>query len=102
MLVTNIKQIFRQLNVKLDIIYKILSKELKVISLTIEDKKIEDIFLKEFHSDKKKFFNFIQSSFEKLQTKNVVNNEDSNLANLQIDSMSKTWSNDKDKVWDEL
>jgi len=27
---------------------------------------------------------------------------DENFHNLQIDSMSKTWDNDFDKVWDEL
>jgi len=69
-----------------------------MLSLTIEDKKIEDIFLKEFHSDKKKFFDFIESSFEKLKTKDDIKNQDIKLTNLQIDSMSKTWNNDKDKV----
>lgn len=73
-----------------------------MVSLTIEDKKVEDIFLKEFHSDKKKFFDFIQSSFEKLNTKSIIKNQDLNLKNLQINSMSKTWNNDKDKAWDEL
>ena len=68
-----------------------------MISLTIEDKNIENIFLKEFDSNKKEFFNFIQNSFDKLK-----NNNNTNLINLQISSMSKTWDNNKDKAWDEL
>lgn len=73
-----------------------------MLSLTIEDKNVENIFLKEFHSDKKKFFEFIQSSFKKLKTKDIEQNQDIDLESLQIDSMNKTWENDKDKDWDDL
>ena len=73
-----------------------------MLSLTIEDKNIENIFLKEFHSDKEKFFNFIQSSFDKLKNKDTNHNDNTDLMNLQMSSMASTWDNDKDKAWDEL
>ncbi|MEA2017136.1 MAG: hypothetical protein U9N59_01700 [Campylobacterota bacterium] len=73
-----------------------------MLSLTIEDKNIENIYLKEFHSDKKKFFSFIQSSFEKLKNKESLEDNDSELMHLQISSMTTTWNNDKDKGWDDL
>jgi hypothetical protein len=73
-----------------------------MLSLTIEDKNIENIFLKEFHSDKVEFFNFIKSSFDKFKDKNIENNDDLDFTDLQIDSMSKTWDNDQDKAWDDL
>ncbi len=72
-----------------------------MLSLTIENKNIENIFLEEFHSDKKKFFEFIESSFNKLKINNIEN-DDSILANQQVSSMATTWDNDKDKGWDEL
>ena len=73
-----------------------------MLSLTIEDKNIENIFLKEFHSNKEDFFNFIQSSFDKLKNKNTVENENTDLISLQTSSMAATWNNDKDKAWDDL
>ena len=72
-----------------------------MISLTIDNQNIEDIFLKEFHSNKEEFFTFIQSSYEKLKD-NINDTSESDLINLQIDSISSTWDNDKDKAWDEL
>ena len=72
-----------------------------MISLTIDNQNIEDIFLKEFHSNKEEFFTFIQSSYEKLKD-NINDTSESDLINLQINSMSNTWDNDKDKAWDEL
>jgi hypothetical protein len=73
-----------------------------MLSLTIENKKVEDIFLKEFHSDKESFFAFIQSSFEKLHSSDNHKNHIIDLKSLQESAMAKTWENDKDKVWDEL
>ncbi len=73
-----------------------------MLSLTIEDRNIERIFLKEFNSDKDKFINFIKNSFEKLKTKETIQNKDIDLIELQNISISKTWNNDKDKAWDEL
>jgi len=72
-----------------------------VISLNIEDKIVETIFLKEFHSDKEEFFDFIKSSFEKLKN-SEQNTIDDNFTNLQIDSMATTWENNQDRIWDEL
>ena len=72
-----------------------------MLSLTIDNQNIEDIFLKEFHSNKEEFFTFIQSSYEKLKD-NINDTSESDLINLQIDSISSTWDNDKDKAWDEL
>ena len=72
-----------------------------MLSLTIDNQNIEDIFLKEFHSNKEEFFTFIQSSYEKLKD-NINDTSESDLINLQINSMVKTWDNDKDKAWDEL
>ena len=72
-----------------------------MVSLNLEDKIVETIFLQEFHSDKKKFFDFIKSSFEKLKN-SQQNTIDDNFTNLQIDSMATTWDNNQDRIWDEL
>ena len=69
-----------------------------MLSLTIEDQKIEHIFLQEFQSDKDKFFSFIKESYEKIKDKT----QSGDLKDLQISSMQKTWDNDEDKVWDAL
>ena len=73
-----------------------------MLSLIIEDKNIENIFLKEFNSNKQDFFNFIKSSFNKLKYDETKENENINLMNLQMSSMLVTWDNNKDKAWDEL
>jgi len=71
-----------------------------MITLKIENPQIENIFLNEFNSNKEKFFEFIQTSFENIQ------NSDKKLKNKLISSqeisMKKTWDNDEDKAWDEL
>ncbi len=72
-----------------------------MLTLKIENEKIEHIFLNEFHSNKEKFFEFIQNSYEKLKTTHQ-NDSDINFIEAQEASMSKTWDNDKDEVWDEL
>jgi len=72
-----------------------------MLTLTIENKKIEDIFINEFHSNKEKFFEFIQNSYEK-----VKNTQDAQaeifLQEAQESAMQSTWDNDDDKVWDAL
>lgn len=73
-----------------------------MLSITIEDKKVENIFLKEFNSDKEKFFNFINSSYDRLKKNNSSESTKNELINLQTTSISKTSDNDKDKAWDEL
>ncbi len=42
-----------------------------MITLTIEDKQIEHIFLDEFHSNKEKFFEFIKLSFDGFRSQNA-------------------------------
>ena len=42
-----------------------------MITLTIEDKQIEHIFLDEFQSNKEKFFEFIKLSFEGFKNQSV-------------------------------
>ena len=73
-----------------------------MITLKIEDKKIEYIFLNEFHSNKDKFFEFIQQSYDKMKSTHKHDDFTTSLIDLQENSMSKTWDNDKDKAWDEL
>jgi len=73
-----------------------------MLTLKIEDERIEHIFLNEFHSNKDKFFEFIQNSYETMKSSKNTDNSDENFIYLQESSMSKTWDNDDDKVWDEL
>jgi len=73
-----------------------------MITLKIENEKVENIFLNEFHSNKDKFFEFIQNSYDKMKTTSNQNDSDKDLMKLQETSMSKTWDSDKDKGWDEL
>ena len=72
-----------------------------MITLKIENEKIENIFLNEFHSNREKFFEFIQNSYDKMKTTNQ-DNSNLDLIKSQELSMSKTWNNDEDKAWDEL
>jgi len=72
-----------------------------MLTLKIENKKIENIFLNEFHSNREKFFDFIQTSYEKMKNTDK-NNEQKEFLELQETSMFNTWNNDKDKAWDEL
>lgn len=72
-----------------------------MITLKIENEKVEGIFLNEFHSNRENFFEFIQNSYDKMKTDNR-DNFDSDLIKAQETSMFKTWNNNKDKDWDEL
>lgn len=72
-----------------------------MLTLKIENEKIEYIFLNEFHSNREKFFEFIQTSYEKFKT-TQYNDLDNDFIKAQETSMLKTWDNDKDKAWDEL
>jgi hypothetical protein len=45
-----------------------------MLTLIIEDKNVENIFLNEFHSNKEKFFEFIKLSFDGFRNESV--NED--------------------------
>ncbi|MFP4333066.1 MAG: hypothetical protein ACOCP1_01360 [Campylobacterales bacterium] len=71
-----------------------------MLQLNIDDKMLEQIYFKEFHSDKKRFIEFIKKSYEKIKMQNE--HQDRDLKNLQIDSMQHTWDNNQDKAWDEL
>ena len=65
-----------------------------MLSLVIEDEKVESIFLEEFDSDKSRFFKFIKDSYKK--------SKEDELKELQVSSMQKTWENEEDRVWNEL
>jgi len=73
-----------------------------MLTLHIEDKKIEDIFFNEFHSNKEKFFEFIQQSYEHMKATHHNKSDANELIKLQEDSMAKIWNSDEDEVWDEL
>ena len=79
----------------------IIRKDFFMITLKIENENIEKIFLNEFHSNKEKFFEFIQSSYDKVKDIGMQN-DDSDLIKMQELSMKTTWDNEEDKVWDEL
>ena len=73
-----------------------------MLTLKIENEKIEQIFLNEFHSNKEMFFEFIQNSFEKMKSKNDEKLMEEDFIKAQEGSMAKTWENDSDEAWDEL
>lgn len=59
------------------------NKELEMLSLNIDDKSIENVFLHQFNSDKEKFIEFIKNSILNLKTsqdeeqreiENILNN----------------------------
>ena len=72
-----------------------------MLTLKIENEKIEHIFLNEFHSNKDKFFEFIQNSYEIMKQSPTKDNSQMNFINAQESSMLKTWDNNEDKAWDE-
>ena len=72
-----------------------------MLTLRVENEKIEQIFLNEFHSNSDKFFDFIQESYEKLKKSQEIKEKNS-LVNLQEVSMASTWEDEDNKVWDEL
>ncbi|MDD5373847.1 MAG: hypothetical protein PHO62_10540 [Sulfurimonas sp.] len=73
-----------------------------MITLTIEDKQIEHIFLDEFHSNKEKFFEFIKLSFDGFQNQSV----DEDLSYLEDDFdegiASGMCEQSHDEIFDEL
>jgi len=85
-----------------DIICNEIIKGCTMITLKIENEKVENIFLNEFHSNREKFFEFIQNSYEKMKATNNQDNFNIDLIKSQETSMSKTWDNNDDKAWDEL
>lgn len=73
-----------------------------MLTLKIENEKVENIFLNEFHSNSEKFLEFIQKSYTRLKTSASSYDSENELIQAQEQSMVSTWDNDKDKVWDEL
>jgi len=73
-----------------------------MITLKIENEKVESIFLNEFQSNTEKFFEFIQNSYDKMKTSTSQESSVSDLVKSQETSMSKTWDNVEDRAWDEL
>jgi len=60
-----------------------------MIILKIENKKVESIFLNEFHCNRESFFEFIQNSYDKMKTNNQYNSSMDLIKSQEI-SMSKT------------
>ena len=56
-----------------------------MITINIDNKKVEDIFLNEFHSNKEKFVEFIENSFSNLKKQSSKNNDDLSYLNSQIE-----------------
>ena len=54
-----------------------------MLTLNIDNKNVEDIFLNEFHSNKEKFIEFIESSFTNL--KRQTSQDDLSYLNSQIE-----------------
>ncbi|RLA06282.1 MAG: hypothetical protein DRQ51_09900 [Gammaproteobacteria bacterium] len=74
-----------------------------MLEFAIDDKNIENIFKKDFSSDKIKFLNFIEKSFKNYKNKEFAkSNNNNDFMNLQTSSIADTWNNDADKRWDEL
>ncbi|KIM09484.1 MAG: hypothetical protein KU38_09195 [Sulfurovum sp. FS08-3] len=73
-----------------------------MITLTIDDSIIENIYIYEFEHNPDKFFHFIKSSFAKWRESNTNQTQEENLQHLQSTSLAHLWDNNEDKVWDEL
>lgn len=75
-----------------------------MITLTIEDKQIEHIFIDEFHSNKEKFFEFIKLSFDSINTKNKTYDEDWSHLEADFDDgvASGMCEQSHDEIFDEL
>ncbi|MCX6053196.1 MAG: hypothetical protein NTZ60_11905 [Campylobacterales bacterium] len=75
-----------------------------MITLTIEDKNVENIFLNEFHSNKEKFFEFIKLSFDSTKTKSESYDEDWSYLEDEIQEGidSGMCEQSHDEIFDEL
>lgn len=56
-----------------------------MLTIKIDNKKIEDIFLNEFHSNKEKFIEFIENSFYNFKKQDSKNTSDFSYLNSEID-----------------
>lgn len=75
-----------------------------MLTLTIEDKNVENIFLNEFHSNKEKFFEFIKLSFEEIKTKKETCEDDWSYLEDGFDEgmASGMCEQSHDEIFDEL
>jgi hypothetical protein len=75
-----------------------------MLTLTIEDKNVENIFLNEFHSNKEKFFEFIKLSFEEIKRKNEACKGDLSYLEEEIQKGidSGICEESHDEIWEEL
>ena len=74
-----------------------------MITLTIEDKQIEHIFLDEFHSNKEKFFEFIKLSFDSKRKDESFEEDWSSLEDeIQKGIDSGVCKQSHEEIWDEL
>jgi len=75
-----------------------------MLTLTIEDKNVENIFLNEFHSNKEKFFEFIKLSFEEIKTKKEACKGDLSYLEEEIQKGidSGICEESHDEIWKEL
>lgn len=56
-----------------------------MLTINIENKKVEEIFLNEFHSNKEKFVEFIENSFIHFQKQTPQNSDDLSHLNAKIE-----------------
>lgn len=56
-----------------------------MLTIKIDNQKIEDIFLNEFHSNKEKFVEFIENSLHNLKKQDAENTSDFSHLNSEID-----------------
>jgi len=56
-----------------------------MLTLNINNKKVEDIFFNEFNSNKEKFIEFIENSFNNLKKQTSTNIDDLSYLNSQIE-----------------
>ena len=59
-----------------------------MLTLKIDNKKVEDIFLNEFQSNKEKFIEFIENSFTNFKKQSSQNIDDLSYLNSPISSKS--------------
>jgi len=57
-----------------------------MITLNIENKNVENIFLNEFNSNKEKFFEFIENSFSDFKHASSQSNDDLSHLNAQVEA----------------
>lgn len=73
-----------------------------MITLTIEDKQIEHIFLDEFHSNKEKFFEFIKLSFDGFRSQSADEDWSCFEADFDEGVASGMCEQSHDEIWEEL